>query len=78
MKITAINGYHLALPQAPTTLCRGVEDYSGHLYRDISEKDACKPSPIMTYLVEVQTDAGMARWQVLTAHEARCAWREKI
>lgn len=66
MKITGVKGYHLALPKNSTTIIGGVDNYSGHLYRDTPDeqvKDWVGQSVhfanVMTYLVEVHTDEGI-------------------
>ena len=66
MKITGIKGYHLALPKNSTTVIGGVDDYTGHLYRDATDEqvkgwvdESVHYGNVMTYLVEVHTDEGI-------------------
>ena len=66
MKITGVKGYHLALPKHSTTIIGGVNDYTGHLYRDIEDEqvkgwsgESVHFERVMTYLVKICTDEGI-------------------
>ena len=81
MKITGVKGYHLALPKNSTTIIGGVSDYSGHLYRDISDEEVASWKGqsvhfgnVMTYLIEITTDEGITGYgEVESLYGARGA-----